>query len=139
LTNFIVPTKNELRKKIRYISVSVLTAPVGQILLFLFFVVLDLSAFTSNVLAVTISTIPNYLLNRLWVWKRVRNHSFRNEILPYWVIAFLGLALSTCFVLIANSEWNHWIAINMANATGYTILWIAKYFILDRYIFSEAE
>ena len=78
-----------------------------------------LSAFTSNVLAVTISTIPNYLLNRLWVWKRVRNHSFRNEILPYWVIAFLGLALcissAACLLVFIPMRARDWCVCVMAS------------------------
>jgi len=129
----------QAKKKVRYISVSVFTAPVGQVLLFFFVEVCDFSAFTSNVLAVLIATIPNYLLNRFWVWKIMNPHSFRHEILPYWLIAFLGLIISTCLVVLADSIWSTWIAINLANATGYALLWVAKYFILDMFIFSETE
>lgn len=127
------------KKKLRYISVSVLTAPLGQVLLFLFAEIINLSAFTSNVLAVLIATIPNYLLNRFWVWKIKNPHSFRHEILPYWSIAFLGLIISTIFVVIADSIWSIWIALNIANAIAYALLWVAKYFILEMYIFSETK
>jgi len=126
-------------KKIRYLSVSVFTAPLGQALLFLFAETINLSAFTSNVLAVLIATIPNYLLNRFWVWKIKNPHSFRHEILPYWAIAFLGLILSTTFVVLADSIWSIWIALNIANAIAYALLWVVKYFILEMYIFSETK
>jgi len=126
-------------KKIRYISVSVFTAPLGQVLLFLFVEIINLSAFTSNVLAVLVATIPNYLLNRFWVWEIKNPHSFRHEILPYWAIAFLGLIISTAFVVLADSIWSIWIALNIANAVAYALLWVAKYFILEMYIFSETK
>ncbi len=134
-----VLTTFQSKKKVRYISVSIVTAPIGQILLYLFFVTLSLNALASNVLAVAIATIPNYLLNRFWVWNKNQPHSFRQEIVPYWSMAFVGLALSTCFVLFASSMWNSWVAINSANASGYALLWGVKYFILDRYVFSNTE
>ena len=132
-------SKYELRKKLRYFYVSLFTAPIGQILLFLFYEVGRFNPLLSNFLAVTISTTPNYLLNRFWVWKRRSTTNIRNEILPYWMLAFLGLGISTIFVYLADSIWDTWIAINLANAVGYTLLWGAKYFILDKYLFKESS
>ena len=132
-------TKYELRKKLRYVYVSLFTAPIGQILLFLFYEIGKLNPLLSNVLAVTISTTPNYLLNRFWVWRKRSVTNIRNEILPYWMLAFLGLGISTIFVYFADSIWETWIAINLANAIGYTLLWGAKYFILEKYLFKESS
>ena len=69
-------SKYELRKKLRYVYVSLFTAPIGQVLLFLFYEVGKLNPLLSNVLAVTISTTPNYLLNRFWVWRKSRSQIF---------------------------------------------------------------
>ena len=132
-------TKYELRKKLRYVYVSLFTAPIGQILLFLFYEIGKLNPLLSNVLAVTISTTPNYLLNRFWVWRKRSVTNIRNEILPYWMLAFFGLGISTIFVYLADSIWETWIAINLANAIGYTLLWGAKYFILEKYLFKESS
>jgi len=55
------------------------------------------------------------------------------------MLAFLGLGISTIFVYLADSIWDTWIAINLANAVGYTLLWGAKYFILDKYLFKESS
>ena len=132
-------SKYELRKKLRYVYVSLFTAPIGQVLLFLFYEVGKLNPLLSNVLAVTISTTPNYLLNRFWVWRKRSVTNIRNEILPYWMLAFSGLGISTILVYFADSIWETWIAINLANAIGYTLLWGAKYFILEKYLFKESS
>ena len=132
-------SKYELRKKLRYVYVSLFTAPIGQVLLFLFYEVGKLNPLLSNVLAVTISTTPNYLLNRFWVWRKRSVTNIRNEILPYWMLAFSGLGISTILVYFADSIWETWIAINLANAIGYTLLWGAKYFILEKDLFKESS
>ena len=131
-------SKYELRKKLRYVYVSLFTAPIGQVLLFLFYEVGKLNPLLSNVFAVTISTTPNYLLNRFWVWRKRSVTNIRNKIVPYWMLAFLGLGISTIFVYLADSIWETWVAINLANAMGYTLLWGAKYFILEKYLFKES-
>ena len=132
-------SKYQLRKKLRYVYVSLLTAPIGQTLLFLFYEVGELNPILSNFLAVTIATTPNYLLNRFWVWRRKSTGTIQNEILPYWMIAFAGLGISTLLVYLADSIWETWLAINLANAMGYTLLWGAKYFILEKYVFKESS
>ena len=41
-----------------------------------------------------VAVIPSYYWNRAWAWgKRGRSH-FRREIVPYWSMAFLGIAFS---------------------------------------------
>lgn len=120
----------------RYIAVSVISASLGQFLLFFLFRVCDIDAIISNLLSVSISTIPNYLLNRFWVWKITRPHDVRREIFPYWLIAFAGLGLSTLFVFIANQLWSSWYWINVSNIVAYGILWVIKFVILDRYLFN---
>ena len=41
-----------------------------------------------------VAVIPSYYWNRAWAWgKRGRSH-FRSEIVPYWSMAFLGIAFS---------------------------------------------
>lgn len=121
----------------RYVAVSVLCGILGQFLLFFLFRVCGLDAVISNLLSVSLSTIPNYLLNRFWVWEITRPHDIRREVFPYWVIAFAGLGLSTLFVFIANQLWGSWYWINISNIVAYGILWAIKFVILDRYLFNS--
>ena len=123
-------------KIIRYILVSVVSVFIGQSLLYLFFKVAGLEATLSNLLCVTLSTIPNYILNRYWVWGKSGPHDITKEIAPYWIIAFSGLGLSTLFVFLADRIWDSWIVVNVANLAAYGALWVLKFIILDRYLFN---
>ena len=124
------------RKIFRYVLVSAFSLAFGQSILYLFFKVAGLDATLSNLLCVALSTIPNYMLNRYWVWEKSGPHDITREIAPYWIIAFSGLGLSTLFVFLADRIWDSWIVVNVANLIAYGALWVLKFFILDRYLFS---
>ena len=125
-------------KPIRYAAVSVVAVIFGQSVLLLCTVVLDLSPVLSNVISVTMGCIPSYTLNRYWVWgKRGRNHFWR-EVVPFWVLALIGLGFSTLLVAIA-SGWSDaaWV-VSAANLTAFGTLWVAKFLILDAVLFRIA-
>lgn len=126
-------------KLIRYAGVSVIGVTTGQSLLFVFYEVFGWRALVANSLAVAIGTIPSYVLNRAWVWKKRSSHSFRAEILPFWGMAFLGLVLSNVLVAIVERRWDSWVLINLANLAAFGVLWIAKYMVLDRVLFRIEE
>lgn len=93
----------------------------------------------SNVAAVTISSVPSYLLNRAWVWGLRGSHRFVREVLPFWVFAFIGLGFSTLLVSLA-SRWSHaTIVVSLANLTAFGILWVAKYLVLDQLLFNLVD
>lgn len=93
----------------------------------------------SNIAAVTISSVPSYLLNRAWVWGRRGSHRFLREVVPFWVFAFIGLGFSTLLVSLA-SRWSHaTIVVSVANLTAFGILWVAKYLALDQLLFNLVE
>ena len=126
-------------KLLRYAGVSVIGVLCGQTLLFLFNEPLGLSAVMANLLAVTIATIPSYVLNRAWAWGKSGNHSVTAEMLPFWGMAFLGLMLSTVFVHFAEQASDHWVWANIANLGAFGILWVAKFFVLDRVLFAHDD
>lgn len=126
------------RRPIRYAMVSVVAVAVSQIVLLTTNGVLGWSAVLSNVTAVTIGSIPSYLLNRAWVWgKKGKNHLWR-EVVPFWSLALLGLGFSTLLVAIAH-RWNEatWV-VSAANLVAFGILWVAKYLLLDALLFRVA-
>ncbi|MGI9624284.1 MAG: GtrA family protein [Acidimicrobiales bacterium] len=120
---------------LRYAGVSAVAVTVGQTLLFLFYRVLELDAVLANTMAVTLATIPSYLLNRAWVWQKNSAHSFTTEILPFWGMAVLGLILSNILVHWVEGRWDSWVLINGANLAAFGLLWVGKYMILDRVLF----
>ena len=54
---------------------------------------------------VTISTVPTYYLSRAWVWQKRGKSSIYAEIIPFWVMTFLGLLLSTLCVVILENQY----------------------------------
>lgn len=124
---------------IRYASVSVVGVVLGQSLLSLFIHGFGWGAGTANVTAVTLATIPAYLLNRAWVWGHSGSHRLATEVLPFWGMAFLGLVLSTIAAGWADRNLDAKIWVNVANLSAFGVLWVAKYFIIDTYLFNRVN
>jgi putative flippase GtrA len=127
--------------------VSIISVVIGQVLLALAFGVIGWSAAWSNLFAVGVSAIPSYYLNRAWAWgKRGRSH-FMKEVVPFWAMAFLGLALSTYFVDVAeghalsysDSRLVQTVIINGAALAAFGVLWVAKFVILNKLMFVHHE
>ena len=122
-------------KILRYAGVSAITVPLTQVLLFLFNTGLGLAAAASNVLAVSLASIPAYLLNRHWVWAKRGKHSFVNEVLPFWIMALAGLVLSTLAVAFVAERYDNALAIALANLFAFGVLWLIRYVIMDQWLF----
>ena len=117
----------------KYSMTSVVGVVMGQTLIFLFASVLGWSWGWANVAAVSISTVPTYYLSRAWVWQKRGKSSIYAEIVPFWVMTFLGLLLSTVFVVFLEDRYpDSPILANVGNVLGFGVLWVAKFFVLDR-------
>ena len=108
-----------------------------QVLLQSFYRLTPIGAAWSNVLAVGLSAIPAFLVLRRWVWGKVGNHSVTREILPFWSYTFLGLALSTVVVAAVENRWQSAIAVSLANLAAFGVLWVAKFLLLERWMFAD--
>jgi putative flippase GtrA len=133
------------KKLIKYTMVSLISVVISQALLLLAFGVLRWNAVPSNVFAVAVSALPSYYLNRAWAWgKRGRSH-FLKEVVPFWAMAFLGLAVSTVFVRVAEGRSDHLdhavqtLVISAASIGAFGVLWIAKFVILNKLMFAHHE
>jgi len=115
---------------LRYVMVSVVNVLVGGGLL----VVLQhwLEPVQANVVAVGISAIPAYYMNRAWVWgKRGKSH-WKKEVLPFWVFTGSGLVLSTIAIHFAQDHTDNRFAILFVQLCAFGVLWVARFFVLDR-------
>jgi putative flippase GtrA len=130
---------------LRYSAVSVVNVVVGQALLFLLVRLFtattewsqDVDWTLANVVAVSVSAVPAYYLNRRWVWgKRGKSH-FTKEILPFWGFAFAGLIMSTVAVNVAAGLTDVKIVANLANILAFGLLWVLKFFVLDSAVFGQ--
>ena len=125
-------------KAIKYSMVSVVAVVVSQAVLTLC-LWLDWAPVVANFVAVTIGCIPSYTLNRAWVWgKRGRNH-WRREVLPFWIMALIGLVFSTFLVALAAEFTDADIMVNLANLTAFGILWVVKFLVLDAVLFKVSD
>ena len=133
------------RRAIRYMATSGIGVALTQLLLGLFLHVFHWRSGVSNVVAVSLVSVPAFLLNKYWVWgKRGRAH-MRREVLPFWLFTIAGLALYTlAVVLVANAtkdptvpglENGNKIAVQLANIAGFGVLWVIKYLFLDKIMF----
>jgi putative flippase GtrA len=128
-------------KLIKYASVSVISTVVSQITLLLVFGVFHwLSAVPANIVANVLATVPSYTLNRRWVWGKGGKSHFWREVVPFWVLSFIGLAFSSLAVWLAGDFARHHnlthpttaLLVNAANLMSFAILWIVKFVIYNK-------
>ena len=131
------------RKVLRYSLVSLISIAVSQSVLMVAFGMLHWTARLANVAACAVATVPSYYLNRSWAWgRRGRSHLWK-EVVPFWALAFLGLALSTWAAdfgstLARQAAASHaaTTAIVMTAALlAFGVLWIGKFAIFSRVLF----
>lgn len=130
------------KRAIRYTATSLFGVVSTQILLFLFQHPLGWEAVRSNLVAVTIVSIPAFMLNKYWVWGKRGKAHMRREVLPFWAFTVAGLLLSTLMVIIvvkltkdAGHPSGNKLAVQGANIAGFGVLWILKYVFLDKIMF----
>jgi putative flippase GtrA len=129
----------------RCMGVSVVTTVVSITTIVVATAGLGIAAAVANVVATSLATIPSYHLNRRWTWgRRDRSDPWR-EIVPFWVLAFCGLALSTVTVGLADSWASHrhlaptahLATILVGHLGGFGLLWVAQFIILDTVLFAR--
>ena len=129
---------------VRYTTVSVVVVPFSQAVFLVCYGVLEWrTARSANLMGFALGTTLSYYLNRYWAWgKRGRSHLLR-EVAPFWVMAFIGLAMSTVAVELAD-DWARKVTerrisqtlIIMAVSLGaWGLLWVAKFFVLNKILF----
>jgi len=129
--------KTKGRKPILYSLVSVISVVVSQIVLIVCHGVIGLTAAMSNVIAVAAGTVPSYSLNRRWVWgKSTKSHLWK-EVVPFWVLSFIGLVFSTVVVSIVEDHNDSTAAIALANLAAFGVLWVGKFLLLHYVLFKD--
>ena len=119
-------------KLLKYSSASFAGLIVGQSVLALFYTGLGWGAIPSNLVSVAIGAIPNYTINRYWTWHQTGKNRLWGEVVPFWVMSFLGMVLSLFAVAYAEDRWDTGLAIAIAQVTSFGVLWLAKFLVLDK-------
>jgi putative flippase GtrA len=132
-----------LRRLVRYGAVSALTTVLSTCVLCVLVGSSLLAAAPANVVASCAGIGPSFLLNRRWVWRRAGRASLRRETVPFWAMSVAGLALSTTVAWLAADAargLSHPVrtaVVALASLTGYGVLWLVEFFILERVVFAD--
>jgi putative flippase GtrA len=137
-------------KGLKYSAVSVFNLIFGQLLIFVFVHRLsepDGSISTgktvlANTLSVIISAVPAYYMSRAWVWGKRGKSELMREVIPFWIFVFVGWLISTFCVAVLAAAWPappgatalnpHKLAINVVSIGSFGILWIIRFFWMDK-------
>jgi putative flippase GtrA len=131
----------------RCMTVSVFTTLLSLSVLVGLTAGFGVTAWVANVVATAVGTVPSYELNRRWVWGRREQSSLSREVLPFWVLSFSGLVLSTVSVALADRWARHAAltgfarsaALVLANVGAFGVLWVAQFLLLDRVLFAPRK
>ncbi|MGH9277546.1 MAG: GtrA family protein [Acidimicrobiales bacterium] len=131
------------RKMIRYACVSGVSVVVGQATLIIGFGVIGWSARAANVVSFIAGGIPSYYLNRAWTWsKHGRSHVVK-EVLPFWILAFAGLALSTWAVGVVEDHATSYsklvqtILVSGTSIAAFGVIWVVKFIVFEKFMFGK--
>jgi putative flippase GtrA len=131
------------RKAVKYTMVSVVSVGVSQVCLFALYALAHWTARDANIAAAVAGGIPSYVLNRRWTWgKSGKSHLWR-EVVPFWVLAVVGLVISTVAADLAE-EWAHDLSdrrvlqalvVNGSTIAAFFGLWVGKFFLFNKVLF----
>jgi hypothetical protein len=84
--------------------------------------------------------LPSYHLNRLWAWGKRGKSAFRKEIVPYWSLAFAGIAFSqigafTARDIVRSHHWSHLANTGLVAVTNlicFAIFWVLKLLVFNK-------
>jgi putative flippase GtrA len=131
----------EGRKLFRYSMVSVISTGVSFFVLFLVFGVLKLwSEVPSTIFANAVATFPSYTLNRRWAWGKSGRSHLTKEVLPFWIMAAVGIAFSMVGAAFAHhlgikyglSHAEQTVLVLVANVLSFGIFWVLKLMLFNR-------
>jgi putative flippase GtrA len=141
------PERTLTGKLARCLSVSVLTTGFSLASLIVMTGFLGVAAMTANIATTAMATVPSFHLNRRWTWARTDGSDLWREVVPFWLLSFAGLALSTVTVGIADS-WASGMhlapglrtgAVLVGHLGGFGLLWVGQFFLLDRVLFARPQ
>ena len=120
------------RKLAKYSTASLVAMAVGQPVFWICDGLLGWDAVVANLVSVSAGAVPNYLINRRWTWSQTGKNRLWGEVVPFWVMSALGLMLSLIAVNYADDRWGSTAINAIAQLSGFGVLWLAKFLILDK-------
>jgi putative flippase GtrA len=139
---------HEGRKIFRYTMVSVISTSVSAVVIVLVYGVFHVwTEVPSTIFGNAVATFPSYWLNRRWAWgKNGRSHLVK-EVLPFWVMAAMGIAFSIVGAALARrigihfnlSHFEQTVLVLVANFLSFAVFWVVKLLVFNRMFKVELE
>jgi putative flippase GtrA len=142
---------HEGRKIFRYTMVSVISTAVSTIVIVLVYGVAKLwTEVPSTIFGNAVATFPSYWLNRQWAWGKSGRSHFMKEVVPFWVMAALGIAFSILGAALAHRIGVHYnlqrhhhleltVLVLVANVVSFAVFWVVKLLVFNRLFKIELE
>lgn len=133
------------RKTLRFAAVSVVAIVVSQIAIAVTYGGFRMSKTAAQSIAVLVSTIPSYELNRRWVWGRNGKSSKSREIAPFWIISVVQFVLSLIAVNFLGGWMEGHVSSHLLRTLGlqaivllvYGVMWVGKFVFFNRVLFVD--
>ena len=132
---------HEGKKIFRYTMVSVISTGVSFSVLAILYGGLQLwSEVPDTIIANGVATFPSYWLNRNWAWGKTGRSHLMKEVVPFWVMAAIGIAFSIVGASIANhigethnlGHLTRTVIVLAANVLSFGIFWVLKLMLFNR-------
>ncbi len=138
------PGDGSVRRPARYTLVSVLCGLLAQGGLALAYGVFGWGSAAAVLFSLAVSIIPSYWGSRTYVWSGLGRHNRRVEMVAFLVIAVIGsctaMVMATATELVGRSFTSDrdlltlWI--NAGSILATVVVWVSRYFVLDRFLFA---
>jgi putative flippase GtrA len=133
------------RKLVRYFLASAVNVIVAEAILAFAFGFLHWTARSAAVLAGSVAAFPAYWLARRWVWGRSGRSHLVKEVLPFWTLALLGVALNTWVAGLAEAAGADVTASRLGQTlivTGSVLVasgafWVVRFLLLNGILFAD--
>jgi putative flippase GtrA len=127
----------------RYTVGSVVAFGTSEIVLLVTFGTGLLGASVASVVAFVAGAIPNYVLNRRWVWGQRGRVRVRGELVPYIAISLITLVAAAAATgwaasVASDDAFERLIFVGGAYLVTYGVLFVLKFVAYDRFVFNRA-
>jgi putative flippase GtrA len=131
----------EAKRLFRYTMVSVVSTIVSFGVLAIVFGVFRLwGEVASTVFANAVATVPSYYLNRMWVWGKGGRSHLVKEVIPFWCMSAIGIAVSIVGASLAKhigtthhfSHLEQTVLVLFANVVSFGVFWVLKFLVFNR-------
>ncbi|MBR7832909.1 GtrA family protein [Actinospica durhamensis] len=147
MTEMIVAAVRRKGVFLRYTAGSLIATVCSEVALFVAYAVFDTGAQVASILAWVAGAVPNYVLNRLWAWKKQDGERGMRQAVIYWGVTVATAALA---VLVTDAtdglirsqvsdRIDRAVLLDAAYLATYAVAFVVKFVVFDKWVFGRAR